>query len=507
MAVIATFRRLGVSRRLATLVEGESLANDGTALVLFSATVAAISGGGSVSETAEAIAIAVVTSIGIGLAAGWLASRLIALVDDLAIELTISIAAAYGTYLLADGLGQSGIIATVVAGVVIGTYGRSVGLSPRALEALDVVWELIAFLLTAFAFLLVGLAISVGDLLAGASSILWGLVGILVARVVVVYGLLGGIAQLIGERAHWPKPPIGWLHVMFWAGLRGAVAVAMALSLPAAGVAPADRLRRRAVHVVRAGHDGGAGRRPNGLTRAGARCGSRPGTRLEPPSRQIGDGVRGGGRGDAPSRYAQAAETEPDREIERNHMPAVQRNVQERERHRRDGDGKWGPAGAGDAVEEHATEDRLLGARDEDRDQGPGQEREVRPAEAGDTGRATEDGTHDGCCNEGETNHDADHDGPGQLPQVDPGHPRCQGPIPGAGRCQEQEREAEHGADGERIEAGARRRPTRDRDRREARADERCVAPRVEGTPRGVAEGCGDGCHRARGTKATSPVA
>lgn len=233
VAVIATFRRLGVPRRLATLVEGESLANDGTALVLFSATVAAISGGGSVSETGQAIVIAVVASIVLGLAAGWLASRLMALVDDLAIELTISIAAAYGTYLLADGFGQSGIIATVVAGVVIGTYGRSVGLSPRALEALDVVWELIAFLLTAFAFLLVGLAISVGDLLGGASSIFWSLIGVLVARVVVVYGLLGGTAQLIGERAHWPKPPIGWLHVMFWAGLRGAVAVAMALSLPA----------------------------------------------------------------------------------------------------------------------------------------------------------------------------------------------------------------------------------------------------------------------------------
>jgi Na+:H+ antiporter len=233
VAVIATFRRLGVPPRLATLVEGESLANDGTALVLFSATVGAISGGGSVSQAAGAIVVAVVTSIGVGLAAGWLASRLMALIDDLAIELTISIAAAYGTYLLTDGLGQSGIIATVVAGVVIGTYGRSVGLSPRALESLDVVWELIAFLLTAFAFLLVGLAISVGDLLGGAASILWGLVGILVARVVVVYGLLGGIAQLIGERAHWPKPPIGWLHVMFWAGLRGAVAVAMALSLPA----------------------------------------------------------------------------------------------------------------------------------------------------------------------------------------------------------------------------------------------------------------------------------
>ena len=233
VAVIATFRRLGVPRRLATLIEGESLANDGTALVLFTATVAAISGGTSIAETVEDVVAAVVVSVGIGLVAGWLASRLLALIDDHPIELTISIAAAYGTYLLADGLEESGIIATVVAGLVIGTHGRAVGLSPRALESLDVVWELIAFLLTAFAFLLVGLAITVGDLVAGAGAILWGLVGVGVARVVVVYGLVGGTAQLLGERANWPKPPMGWLHVMFWAGLRGAVAVAMALSLPA----------------------------------------------------------------------------------------------------------------------------------------------------------------------------------------------------------------------------------------------------------------------------------
>jgi len=232
VAVIATFRRLGIPPRLATLVEGESLANDGTALVLFAAAVAAISGGASMAETAQDVVVAVVGSVGIGLVVGWLASRLLAFVDDHPIELAISIAAAYGTYLLADGLEQSGIIATVVAGLVIGTHGRAVGLSPRALETLDVVWELIAFLLTAFAFLLVGFAISVGDLANGAQFILWGLVGVVVARVVVVYGLVGGIAQLLGERAHWPKPPIGWLHVMFWAGLRGAVAVAMALSLP-----------------------------------------------------------------------------------------------------------------------------------------------------------------------------------------------------------------------------------------------------------------------------------
>ena len=233
VAVIATFRNLGTPRRLATLVEGESLFNDGTALVLFVVTVSAVTGPVTIGQTAGTVLITVAASIVIGLAAGWLASRLMKLVDDLAIELTISLAAAYGTYLLTDGLHQSGIIATVVAGVVIGTYGRAVGLSRRALEALDVVWELIAFVLTAFAFLLVGLAISFGDLLAAMPSIIWGLVAILVGRGIVVYGLLGGASRLTRGRRPRTAVPLRWLHVLFWAGLRGAVAVAMALSLPA----------------------------------------------------------------------------------------------------------------------------------------------------------------------------------------------------------------------------------------------------------------------------------
>lgn len=234
VAVISTFRNLGAPRRLATLVEGESLFNDGTALVLFFVTVQSVTGTVTLAEAAESVLVTVVTSVGIGLAAGWLASNLMKLVDDHAIELTISLAAAYGTYLLTDGLHQSGIIATVVAGVVIGTYGRAVGLSKPALEALDIVWEFIAFLLTAFAFLLVGLAISFGDLLAAAPSIVWGVVAILVGRAIVVYGLLGGTARALQERTHLTAVPLGWLHVMFWAGLRGAVAVAMALSLPEA---------------------------------------------------------------------------------------------------------------------------------------------------------------------------------------------------------------------------------------------------------------------------------
>jgi CPA1 family monovalent cation:H+ antiporter len=233
VAVIATFRNLGAPRRLTTLVEGESLFNDGTALVLFVVAVASVTGHVTLAETAESVIVTVVTSVGVGLTAGWLASRLMRLVEDHVIELTLSLAAAYGTYVLVDALQQSGIIATVAAGVVIGTYGRSVGLSKPALEALDVVWELVAFVLTAFAFLLVGLAISFGDLLAAAPSILWGVVAILVGRAIVVYGLLGAAARLLRDRTQLTTVPIGWLHVMFWAGLRGAVAIAMALSLPA----------------------------------------------------------------------------------------------------------------------------------------------------------------------------------------------------------------------------------------------------------------------------------
>ena len=167
-----------------------------------------------------------------GLLAGALAVRLIGLSNEHVVELTISAAAAYGTYLLAEELHQSGIIATVVAGVVIGTYGRTAGLSRRALEALDIVWELVAFLLTAIAFLLVGIAISAGDLVAAAPWVAWGLVGVVVGRAVVVYGLLGGTARLLSRRDPGSAVPMGWLHVLFWAGLRGAVAVAMALALP-----------------------------------------------------------------------------------------------------------------------------------------------------------------------------------------------------------------------------------------------------------------------------------
>lgn len=231
-AVITTFRRLHAPHRLATLVEGESLFNDGTGLVIFAVAIQFVQAGAPAASAALTFLVTIVVSGVVGAAAGWLASRVIATVDDHLIELTISVAAAYGTYLVADYLHQSGIIATVVAGVVLGNYGRRIGMSSRTQEALDTVWEFIAFLLTALVFLLVGFAISIPALVDVLPSILWGVVAILAGRALVVYGLLGVASRTTPLGGRGAVIPVPWLHIMFWAGLRGAVAVAMALSLP-----------------------------------------------------------------------------------------------------------------------------------------------------------------------------------------------------------------------------------------------------------------------------------
>ncbi|MHB8458713.1 MAG: cation:proton antiporter [Candidatus Limnocylindrales bacterium] len=233
VAVVATFRALHAPRRLSTLVEAESLFNDGTAIVVFGLAVAALRTPTSPVDAVISFTSVVVVSAAIGVLLGVVATRFIAFADDHLVELAISVVLAYGTYLLADRLQQSGIIATVVAGIVLGTYGRRIGMARRTFDALDATWEFAAFLLTTLVFLLIGLAITVGQLATDAPAIALGVVGILVARAVVVYGLLGGADRLVHRARHGSPMPIGWLHVLFWSGLRGAIAVALALSLPA----------------------------------------------------------------------------------------------------------------------------------------------------------------------------------------------------------------------------------------------------------------------------------
>ena len=259
VAVVATMRDVAAPRRLATLVEAESLFNDGTGIVLFAIALAAVGAAYDPVRGVGTFAVAIVSSILIGAVCGIVAVRLASIVDDHLVELTLTFVVAYGTYLIANGLGQSGVIATVVAGIVLGSDAAQAGVSERTRQAIDTVWEYVAFVLTAFAFLLIGLSIVIADLAAAAASIAWGIVAIFAGRAIVVYGILGGLRWLAARttggrpttpaadtgsapatapRTRWPEwgqiaaMPTGWFHVLFWSGLRGAVAFALVLSLP-----------------------------------------------------------------------------------------------------------------------------------------------------------------------------------------------------------------------------------------------------------------------------------
>jgi monovalent cation:H+ antiporter, CPA1 family len=232
-AVVATFKPLRVPPALATMVDGESLLNDGTGLVLFAIAVQAVVLPPGPLEATIGFVGTVGVSVAIGLIAGWLATRLISLIDDHLLELTISVVLAYGSYLLADRFGLSGVISTVVAAIILGNFGPGRSMTETGADAIDTVWEFLAFLLTAVVFLLIGLAIPPAGLLASLGHIAWAIVGILIGRAVVVYLLLGGVSRLAPLPGLAARVPAAWLHVLFWGGLRGAVAVAMALALPA----------------------------------------------------------------------------------------------------------------------------------------------------------------------------------------------------------------------------------------------------------------------------------
>ena len=232
VAVVATMRQLRAPSGLVTLIDAESLFNDGTAVLVYGIALGALSGEVSLAAGATSFVFDIVASVAIGAIVGfaiaWLARR----TEDHLIELTLTLLAAYGTFVVAGAVHQSGIIAVVVAAIVIGTYQHETLFTARAREAIDTVWEFLAFVLTAVAFLLIGIAISLDSLPSAAVYIAWGVAAVLAGRALVIYGLLGGSSVIGHHLGIAPRVPLGWLHVINWTGLRGAVAMALALSLP-----------------------------------------------------------------------------------------------------------------------------------------------------------------------------------------------------------------------------------------------------------------------------------
>jgi CPA1 family monovalent cation:H+ antiporter len=227
IAVVAMLRSLGVPRRLAVLMEGESLLNDGTGIVFFTLSLAVASGG---SVSAGSLTAQFLETVGIGgllgTAVGLVISKVIQYVDDPMIEITLTTIAAYGAFVLAESLGYSGVIATVAAGLLCGNYGARTGMSASTRIAVETFWGYIAFALNSLIFLLIGLEIDIRSLLSHVPIILVAYAVVLLARAVVAVGMTA-ILRHTRERF-----AFSWSAVLTWGGLRGALPMVLALSLP-----------------------------------------------------------------------------------------------------------------------------------------------------------------------------------------------------------------------------------------------------------------------------------
>jgi CPA1 family monovalent cation:H+ antiporter len=228
VSVLATFRQIGAPRRLSMLVEGESLLNDGTALVLFRILLGIILTGevNNLLWNVGEFVVVIVGAVAVGAAAGFLASMIFARMDDYLVETTVTVVVAYGTYLLAEQLHVSGVIAVVVAALVVGNYAREHMMSPTTRISVSSTWEFFGFIANSLIFLLIGLEVNSTRLAQYWPEAILAIVLVLAVRAVVV-----GLAALASRYIHAPLPR-NWQVVMVWGGLRGALSLAMALSLP-----------------------------------------------------------------------------------------------------------------------------------------------------------------------------------------------------------------------------------------------------------------------------------
>ena len=237
VAVIAFFRSLGVDKRLSLLVEGESLFNDGTSIVIFKLALAI--GGVTAAASGEAqagfslssivwnfISVAV-GGLVVGLLVGVLADvAIFRNLDDMLVETTITLPVAFGSYILAEHFQLSGILAVVAAGIYLGNR-IPVYTTPSTKIALYNFWEMLSYVATSLIFLVIGFQIDVRQFFSIQIMflVLSAVIAILVARAMVIYGM-SAFSRRFGAAIQRK-----YQHVMFWGGLRGAISLALALSL------------------------------------------------------------------------------------------------------------------------------------------------------------------------------------------------------------------------------------------------------------------------------------
>jgi monovalent cation:H+ antiporter, CPA1 family len=232
IAVITLLRQLKAPRRLSAILEGESLFNDGTGVAIFSAVLASIlAGTPSLSDAGLRFLFLTGGGIVVGILVGAIGVFIVRGTDEAQLEILTTLAIAYGSYLAADVLHFSGIVAVVCAGIVVARYGSAT----RRLRGTQLLgfWNLLAFVLNAILFLLVGSVVPTEAVLGLLFEIFIAYAIMFAARAVPTYLLLA-VADPRATNIPWQ-----WRHLTFWGGLRGALGVALALSVAGlGGVAP-----------------------------------------------------------------------------------------------------------------------------------------------------------------------------------------------------------------------------------------------------------------------------
>jgi CPA1 family monovalent cation:H+ antiporter len=237
VAVVALFRRLGAPRRLQVLLESESLLNDGTAIVMFGLMLStALQGRFDIRQSISQFITVAGGGVVLGLIFGMSISQFIKRIDEPLVETTLTTALAFGSYLLAETFHVSGVLAVVTAGIVSGNTSQRYMSASTRLVVYNF-WEYAAFISNSFVFLLIGLAIDLEVLFENWQAIAWAIIAALAARVVSTYGF-----SIFGREIS-----TKWKHVLFWGGLRGAITLALALSLPEQGIFIAERGRLQAM--------------------------------------------------------------------------------------------------------------------------------------------------------------------------------------------------------------------------------------------------------------------